>query len=184
MTARLARSCPHGYTIGEPCGICGTGVAAAAVVCDTDTAGNTVWRLQFPAPAKILSINTAKHWRVTSPNKKTWRQAMYTYAHHAHLPTNAPHIRVDVHIQFPTGARRDPPNYHPYVAKPIVDALGPGRTYTSRSAGVGRVTEPGYGLIADDDPTHLDGPHITIGPPVGRLHGYGVITVTITIPKA
>jgi len=145
---------------------------------DTNTPGR--WVLTFPAPDKILSINTAKHWRVTAPNKKTWREAMYAYAQHAHLPQGLTRARIDVVLQFPTAGRRDTPNYQPYSVKALVDALGPGRQYRSRSAAGGIVTELGYGLIPDDDPDHLDGPHLTFGPPIGRKKGYGRVTVTIT----
>lgn len=145
-----------------------------------DTATPGTWTLHFPAPDKILSINTAKHWRVTAPNKKTWRDAMYVYAQQAHLPKGLTRARIDVVLQFPTAGRRDTANYLPYSVKALVDALGPGRQYRSRSAGVGMVTELGYGLIPDDDPVHLDGPHLTFGPPIGRRKGYGRVTITIT----
>ena len=140
------------------------------------------WTISFPAPARMLSTNTVKHWRTTGPVKKAWREAMFVHAKHAKLPQGLRRVRIDIEMRFPVAARRDAPNYHQYLAKPLVDALGPGRAYTIRTGKLAgtRVTEVGYGLIPDDTAQHLDGPHLTIGAPVGRKAGYGAVVVTIT----
>jgi hypothetical protein len=146
-----------------------------------DDAGHRWWVLTFPAPAPITSVNRRDHhWAVGAEQRRLWREAVYTYVRQARLPTGLTKVRIDIQLCFPTGARRDEANYHPTVAKPIVDALGPGRAYRSRAARTGTVSEVGYGLIPDDTPAHLDGPYITFGPPIGRNKGYGRVTITIT----
>jgi hypothetical protein len=156
-------------------------VASVGVVAATSTPG--VWTITFPAPAKLMSVNTVKHWRVTSPVKKAWREAMYVHAKAAKLPTGLRRVRVDVELRFPSAGRRDAPNYHPYVVKPLVDALGPAREYVirkGRQAGT-TVREPGYGLIADDTAEYLDGPFVRLGTPArDRAMPFGQVVVTIT----
>jgi hypothetical protein len=146
----------------------------------TDTTTPGVWVLQFPAPAPMTSVNQRGHWAADSTLRRTWRDAVYAYAHHAHLPKGLGRVRIDIALQFPAAGRRDTANYHPTIGKPCVDALGPGRRYRSKKSANGWVTELGYGFIADDTPQHLDGPHITFGQPIGRKRGYGRVTITIT----
>lgn len=158
-----------------------TGAARAAL-------GDACWSITFPAPGPMLSINgDGKHWRVVSKHKRTLRDLMLGLARAHRLPTGLDRARVDIELRFPRGARRDTANYQPYMAKPLVDALGPGRTYTIRQ-GKRRgtvVDEPGYGLLVGDDVAHLhcsDCPHIRFGTPVGAPNPrlpYGEITVTI-----
>jgi hypothetical protein len=136
------------------------------------------WELVLPAPARMFSVNTTEHWRRTAAAKKTWRETTYTYAIQARLPKRLDRVRIDITLHFTTRAQRDTANFHPYVGKPIVDALGAGRVV--RHKGTERV-EVGYELIADDTPKHLDGPHLLIGEPVSRKdHPLGLAVVTIT----
>jgi hypothetical protein len=143
------------------------------------------WRLTFPAPDKLMSVNTGKHWRQTGPVKKAWREAMFTYAGMAHLPKGLSRIRVDIELRFPTRGERDASNYHHYCGKPTVDALGRARLYQiqkGKRAGEW-VNEPGYGLIPDDNPKKFlhceDCPHLRVSDELGaKPFGTAVVTIT------
>lgn len=138
-----------------------------------------VWTLTINAPARMYSINATDHWRKTSAAKKTWREAVYTYAVQAKLPKRLDRVRIDILLHFTDSRPRDTANFHPTVGKPCVDALGAGRVVRQKN-GVMR-TEVGYELIADDTPKHLDGPHLLIGAPVSKKdHPYGLAVITIT----
>lgn len=142
------------------------------------------WRITFAAPERMLSSNTRLHWRVTSPIRKTWREAMYLHAVAAKLPKGLARVRIDVVLRMPTARRTDAPNFHHYVLKPLVDGLGPSREQVIRKgARAGQVVrEVGYGLIADDTQQYVDGPHPLIGEPARdrvRLP-YGQVVLTIT----
>jgi hypothetical protein len=136
------------------------------------------WRLTFPAPDRMLSVNGNPHWRRTSPVRKAFREAVYTYAKAAKLPTGLARARLDFVLRFPSAGRRDAANYHGNVIKPCVDALGP--PIDTIRAGK-RVVAVGYGLIADDTAQYLDGPHVLLGEPVrDRSMPFGQVVVTIT----
>jgi hypothetical protein len=137
------------------------------------------WTLTIPAPARMFSINTSEHWRVTGAAKKAWREAAFLYARQAKLPTGLARIRIDIVLHFTNNSRgRDTANYHPHVGKPLTDGLAAGRTVKAKT---GVRIEPGYGLVADDTPAHLDGPHLLIGEPVSRKqHPFGLAILTIT----
>jgi hypothetical protein len=143
------------------------------------------WTLSFPAPSKMHTTNTAKHWAVSSTAKSDFRGAMYYRAVQAKLPRGLTRVRVQIELRFPEWADRESTNYHPLVGKPCVDALAMPRRYQvtkGRRRGTW-VVEPGYGLIADDNPKrHLhceDCPHIRISDELGP-RPYGELTVTIT----
>ncbi len=144
------------------------------------------WTLVIPAPQLIASVNTGKHWRVTSRIKSGWRDAMVTYLRQARIPTGLTRIRVDIELRFPTAGRnRDASNYHPLVGKPLVDAMAAPRRYQiGKGKRAGQwVVEPGYGLIPDDQPKrHLhceDCPHLRVSEVKGpRPYGQVVITIT------
>lgn len=141
----------------------------------TDT---RTWRITLPAPARMFSVNTTEHWRRTAEAKKLWREASFVLAQQAKLPKLLARVRIDVRLHFVDCAQRDTANFHPYVGKPIVDGLGASRTVTTKK---GTRVEPGYQLIADDTPAHLDGPHLEIGEPVSRRdYPFGLVVVTIT----
>jgi hypothetical protein len=135
------------------------------------------WRLTFPAPERMLSVNGNPHWRRTSPVRKAFREAVYTYAKAAKLPTGLARVRIDFVLRFPSAGRRDAANYHGNVIKPCVDALGP--PIDTIRAGK-RVVAVGYGLIADDTAEFLDGPHVLLGEPVrDRSMPFGQVVVTV-----
>ncbi len=138
-----------------------------------------VWELVIPAPARMFSVNSTEHWRVTSAAKKAWREATFVLAQQAKLPKHLPRVRIDIALHFTTRAQRDAANYHPTVGKPCVDALATGRQVKQKN-GVVR-TEVGYEVIVNDTPEFLDGPHLTIGGPVSKkVHPFGLAVITIT----
>jgi hypothetical protein len=156
-------------------------VAAAIVVAEPQS-----WTITLPAPDRMMSVNTAKHWRVTSPVKAAWRKAMFDAAGKAKLPTGLTRVRIDIELRFPTRGDRDASNYHHYVGKPLVDGLGRGRLYQvlkGKRAGTW-VNEPGYELIPDDNPRkHLhceDCPHLRVAHDDRGPRPYGEVVITIT----
>lgn len=131
------------------------------------------WTLTVVAPCEWLTANMIlgeldKYARARIV--KAWRQATYVAAFDARLPTGLDRVRIEVEARFRGRPPvRDRSNLDPTI-KACVDGLGPAR---GRSAG--------WGLIPDDDDKHLDGPHLTIGPPL-PLDGHrskGLLNITI-----
>lgn len=143
------------------------------------------WAFTFPAPAKMQTTNTAKHWGAASSARSTFRSVTYLHAIRAKLPRGLDRVRVDIELRFPRAAVRDATNYHPLVAKPCLDSLSRARRYQiTRGSRAGTwVVEPGYGLIPDDNPkAHLhceDCPHLRISAALGPKP-FGEIAITIT----
>ncbi len=136
------------------------------------------WQLVIPAPAPMFTENTSKHWRVTGPAVKAWREASFVYARQARLPKGLSRVRIDVQLHFTDARERDATNLHRYVVKPIVDGLCRGRTVRTRT---GVRVEPGYGLVPDDTPRYVDGPFPTIGAKIDKkVHPLGLAIVTVT----
>lgn len=128
------------------------------------------WELTIPAPAKMYSANTRVYWRRTYEARKEWRNAAFLYATKARLPKGLAKVRMEVVVHFTVNRNRDNENYSPYVGKPIADGLA--KPHASA---------PGYLLIADDNPTFLDGPFVTVGPKVDKKqYPLGLAVVTIT----
>ena len=85
-------------------------------------------RIEFPPPAKCLTMNQRLHWAAKAKLSRAWRDA----ARHAafdrpeleaefddgHLPPSI----VTVHLPVKGNRRRDPHNWFPTI-KPIVDGL-------------------------------------------------------------
>jgi hypothetical protein len=145
----------------------------------TVSSAGRVWTLTFPAPDRMLSVNSGnQHWRRTSPIHKTWREAMYLHAKAAKLPTGLARVRLDFVLRFPRAGRIDAGNYYTHVVKPCVDGLGP--AINKMRAGK-RVVAVGYGLIPDDTAQYLDGPRVVLGDPIrDKAMPYGQVVVTIT----
>jgi hypothetical protein len=143
------------------------------------TATGQTWTLTFPAPDRMLSVNSGnQHWRRTSPIHKTWREATYLHAKAAKLPTGLTRVRLDFTLRFPRAGRIDVGNYYTHVVKPCVDGIGP--PIDKMRAGK-RVIAVGYGLIPDDTAEYLDGPHVVLGEPVrDKTMPYGQVILTIT----
>jgi len=141
------------------------------------------WQIRIPAPHRIVSYNHDQG-RGANAHRKAWRDTAFARIGDGHVPTGLTRVRIDIEIRFPTAARRDEANYHPTVAKPIVDAIGPERR---RRLSDGRtVLMRGRGIIADDSNKFVhctDCPHITFGEPIGRADprwpfGYVILTIT------
>ncbi|GGM53774.1 hypothetical protein ACFFX1_54685 [Dactylosporangium sucinum] len=163
-------------------------VAATAPVEYTtgvDEQGRTTWTLRFPAPDRMLSVNGNVYWRTRHSLTTSWREATWAHARAAKLPTGLARVRLDFELRFPSArSDRDAANYHTLVVKPATDGFGPPfRQVITRGKRAGQVsTAPGYGLIADDTPEFLDGPHVTLGPKVEdpKRCPFGEVVVTIT----
>ncbi|HLL68973.1 MAG TPA: hypothetical protein VK453_25160 [Micromonosporaceae bacterium] len=154
--------------------------APVSFAVEAGTDGMRVWTLRFPAPDRMLSVNSGhQHWRKTGPVHKTWRESMFTYARYARLPQCLPRVRVEFELRFPTHGRKDAGNYYTHVVKPCVDALGP--PIDKMRAGK-RVVAAGHGLIADDTAEYLDGPFVRLGAKVTdpKRCPFGEVVVTIT----
>lgn len=140
----------------------------------------STWTLEFDAPAEFLTSNVAlrKHWRETGTIRKAWRERTFVAAQQAKLPTGLARVRIEAVLRFPTNRTRDHSNYEDAL-KPCVDALTPTRTKRTKK---GVVVSVGYGLIPDDNPTHLDGPYIAFGErlPKMPLSPAGRVLLTIT----
>ena len=138
--------------------------------------------LHIPAPTVPLSKNSSPSRFRRAQIVKAWRATAFQCAQVARLPKGLARVRIDVALRFATSRHRDEANYHD-TAKPIVDALGPEIKYWRNSRGQRTlIYAPGYGLIANDTPQYLDGPHVTIGEVLPK-NVYGpecVVTVTIT----
>lgn len=80
------------------------------------------------------------------------RRAVYALAHAANLPRGLPHVTVQLHYRPRDNRVRDADNLVA-TAKPCYDALAGGSRKT-----------PGYGLVADDDPTRMTKPTPVIHP--------------------
>lgn len=140
------------------------------------------WTLAIPAPEPMKSANAREHWRAVSRSRRKWREAAYLRAAAAKLPRGLRRVCIDVELRFTSVRRRDAPNYHPTVIKPIVDALGPQRIVRGKN---GTRVELGWGLIPDDTAEYLDLTVPHIGDPVPRgsyPHGLVVLTITDLIP--
>lgn len=109
-----------------------------------------------------LTSNHRPHWATRARITKEWRDMGHRRALEARIPRLA-RARIDVQWLPPTRARHDPPNAHPMI-KAAIDGI------------------VAAGVLADDDSTHLDGPHVTLGPvvPVGRhMRGTAALRVTV-----
>lgn len=102
------------------------------------------WLLEFPAPTDWLTLNQRMHHMAKYRIGKQWADATLVWATAKKLPKGLDKVRIEATLSFPTNRVRDEANYHPTL-KPCVDAL------------------VRYGLMIDDDPKHLDGPHIAFG---------------------
>lgn len=127
---------------------------------------NRRWTLTIDAPARWLNANDRRHRLAAARDVREWRQAAGWHARAARLPRGLAAVHVLAVLRMPDRRRRDPANFHPTV-KAVVDGL------------------VDYGLIPDDNPTHLDGPDIRVGDPLPvsrpgayRLPGRLVLTIT------
>lgn len=114
------------------------------------------WTVTIVAPCTWLTANDRRHWAAQGKLVKQWRLASCLAARWAHLPTGLERVRIDAVAHFRGRAPvRDRDNLRPTL-KAVVDGLGPARESKKGST-------PGYGLVADDDDRHIDGPYLEIG---------------------
>ena len=121
-------------------------------------------RLIIPAPAKWLSANGSYSRWERARHVKTWREATLVHARAARLPRGLARVRIDAVLMFPTRRHRDEHNFMPTL-KAIVDGLGPDRSRVTKTGK--HISAPGYGLIPDDTPAHLEGPYISFADDTG-----------------
>lgn len=148
------------------------------------TTDTRTWTLTISAPTRMYSVNANVHWRRLAEARKAWRETTFVLAQQARLPKRLDKVRIDITLHFTDRRPRDTANFHPTVGKPITDAFGAQRVVNGKS---GVRVEVGYGLIPDDTPRHLDGPHLLIGEPASRTTyplGLAVVTVTDLSPTA
>ena len=166
----------------------------ATLTAPVPAAGFRTWTLLIPAPAPLWSANDShsKGFRASSANRKQWRDAAYIAAQIARLPNGLDRIRLAFVFHFPDHARRDALNYAD-TAKPVIDGWGPPFLRKPTPKVPAGMSAPGWGLIADDTPAHLESTSLAIGPlwrdvlaslEPGRARTlaspYGGLTVTIT----
>ena len=121
-------------------------------------------RLTIPAPAKWLSANGSYGRWERARHVKTWREATLVHARAARLPRGRGRVRIDAVLTFPTRRHRDEHNYMPTL-KAVIDGLGPDKSRVTKAGK--HISAPGYGLIADDTPEHLEGPYIRFATETG-----------------
>ena len=159
----------------------------------TATATRT-WTLHIAAPAALWSTNDShkKGPRATSANRAEWRQSGYNAAAYYRLPKRLTRIRASVTFHFQNALRRDALNYSE-TAKPVIDAFGPPFVQAPTVKRPRGASAPGWTLIPDDTPEHLESCALAIGPlwrdviacmdarEARRLDSeFGGLTVTIT----
>lgn len=131
------------------------------------------WSFQFTPSSGFATANDRRDRR-RDLARPALRARAAIEAHRLKLPKGLARVRIDIVIA-PEHRRRDNEAYRP-TCKAIVDGLGPPfvrrPTQTFRGAAA-----PGYGLIPNDNPKHLDGEHLHVVEPVKPL---GRITVYIT----
>lgn len=158
-----------------------------------DAAART-WTLLIAAPCKHININDShgRAWAGTSKLRKEWRKAAYKAAAAAQLPKGLDRVRIDIVLHFTRGGHRDALNYAD-TAKPVIDAFGPPFRQAPTEKRPNGTNAPGWLLIPDDTPEHLEASPILIGPvwremlagltvaQQWRLQSqFGGLTVTIT----
>lgn len=139
------------------------------------TAEPRTWTITVVAPCPWLTANDRRHHMAQAALVKRWRTLAAQQARFQHLPTGLVRVRIDAVAHFRGRAPvRDTDNLRPTL-KAVVDGLGPQRVTPKGIAA-------GYGLIADDDDKHLDGPYLVIGDklPMSAYASAGELVLTIT----
>jgi Holliday junction resolvase RusA-like endonuclease len=117
------------------------------------------WRLEFPAPAPWLNMNSRLRHKAQAVERKLWRDAAHVYARQRKLPKDLARVHIVATLAFPTNHRRDVTNYLASI-KAVVDGL------------------VDYGLIPDDDDKHLQGPDLRRSDR-RSVSGYGFVVLDI-----
>lgn len=146
---------------------------------DDDNA--STWTVTVPARCRWMTSNKgnarSKGGRMAIAHlTRQWRFNAYSAASLAKLPTGLDHVRMDFEARFRGPAPvRDRMNLYPTI-KAVIDGLGPSRISARTPYAVG------WGLIPDDDDTHLTMGDLRIGPklPTVPYGDAGQLVITIT----
>lgn len=111
--------------------------------------------LELPKLAEWLNLNTKRHWAKNAKLVKAWRHGSHIIARQHRLPKGFVRVQVDAYVWKSSRRQYDPHNLMPTL-KPVIDGL------------------VDYGLIPDDNTTHLAGPFIHHG-------GYGPEKLVLVI---
>jgi crossover junction endodeoxyribonuclease RusA len=114
------------------------------------------FELKFPAPDKMLNMNSQLHRYTRASRVKQWRTAAFYRAKEAGLRPQGPSI-IRWTITFPTMRRRDPHNFFPTL-KPIIDGLVDAGVWPDDTPEWVTTTEPTIEVLRHP----LRVPHITI----------------------
>ena len=107
--------------------------------------------LTIDVPASLwLTSNSRYHWAERARRTRDLRAIARMQARRAHLPKHLTRARIEVFAHGRTRRRTDPANTYPTI-KAIIDGL------------------IDYGLLHDDDATHLTGPDMRAGDPIPYL---------------
>jgi hypothetical protein len=114
------------------------------------------WRLEMPPDQELLNANDRIHWSRRSRITRQLRSDAHVMARYRRIP-RLTRARIDAIYEPPDSRRRDAGNWYP-TFKAQIDGL------------------VDAGVLADDDHTHLDGPHMYIGDPFPK--GRVVLIIT------
>lgn len=112
-------------------------------------------RLELPKLADWLNLNQQLHWAPRNKRAQAWRHGTNIIARQHRLPKGFERVQVDAYVWKNSRRVYDPHNLMPTL-KPVIDGL------------------VDYGLIPDDNTTHLAGPFIHHG-------GYGPEKLVLVI---
>lgn len=123
-----------------------------------------IWRMVIAAPDRILSINATHNMTrfAVAAWRKAWRDHTYHQIADAGLPRHLPRVSISIVFHLATYARRDVLNYAD-TAKPIIDAFGPPFVQAPTKKKPGGASAPGWSLIDDDDPAHVEDTSLSFG---------------------
>jgi len=138
----------------------------AGVMPASGTPGLRPYTLHIPVPSVWLNANQRVDLRRQTSDRVAWRHAAATYARQARIPLAIPAVHIVARYHFTDRRRRDVGNYYPTV-KAVIDGL------------------VDYGLVVDDDDTHVLGPDPRRGATVSkRPYPAGGLLVLVIRPLA
>lgn len=120
-----------------------------------DSVPSGEFRLELPKLADWLNLNVNLHWAPRNKRVQAWRHGAHIMSRQANLPKGLQRVRIDAYVWKSSKRAYDPHNLMPTL-KPVVDGL------------------VDYGLIPDDNTTHVAGPFIHHG-------GYGTEKLVLVI---